>query len=83
MGTFEQFKKGFETTLSHRVDRLQVDSVKPGVINVSYLMTARDRLDNFGRIQVRTFQCTATIVKESDAWRIDDMTAKKVSEGVE
>lgn len=81
MGTFEQFKKGFETTLSHRVDQLQVDSASPGVIKVSYLLTARDRTDNFGGVKYRVFQCTATIVKDTDAWRIDDMTAEKVSEG--
>ena len=81
MGTFEQFKKGFETTLSHRVDSLQVDSASPGVIKVSYLLTAQDRVDNSGAVKYRVFQCTATIVKDTDAWRIDDMTAKKVSEG--
>lgn len=83
MGTLEQFAKGFETTLSHRVSDLRVVGVEQGKIKVSYTLTARDSMANSTRTQVRDFDCQATLVKVNNDWRIDDMTAKKKNERFE
>lgn len=82
MGTLDQFKKGYRTTLSHSLSDLTLLSTEGNdKVTIGYTLTAHDRAS--GGVLVQTFRCEATLSKATGSWHIVNMKAKKQSEHME
>ena len=82
MGTLDQFRQGYQTTISHQLSDVSVVSTQGTQVTITYTLTARDRTQG-KRVKVQTFRCEATLSKATGNWHIVDMSAKKQGERME
>ena len=82
MGTYENFSRGYDTTISSTAQNISVVSNSESEFVLDYDLIARDRFKN-NRIQVQNFRGTAVLKFFEDSWYIDNMTVKKLGEHIE
>ena len=71
---FNNWANGFDTTVSSTVSNINVESESADSVTLSYLLTA---VDNPGG--TNKFNGQVTIIKESDGWKIDNVTNKNIN----
>jgi len=82
MGTFENYRNGYRSTLSSTVTDTKVLSADGNRVRIGYTLRARDRA-NGGRVLVQVFSGTAIMVNSNGRWYIDEMQASKQGEHYE
>lgn len=82
MGTLDQFKSGYQTTISHQLSDMNLVSSGDNQVVISYLLTARDRTPS-KRVKVQVFRCEATLSKATGSWHIVNLSATKQGERME
>lgn len=82
MGTLDQFKSGYQTTISHQLSDMNLVSSGDNQVVISYLLTARDRTPS-KRVKVQIFRCEATLSKATGSWHIVNLSATKQGERME
>ena len=82
MGTLDQFKSGYQTTISHQLSDMNLVSAGDNQVVISYLLTARDRTPS-KRVKVQVFRCEATLSKATGSWHIVNLSATKQGERME
>ena len=82
MGTFENYRKGYSTTLSSNVTDIKVLSTEGNKVRIAFNLRARDRASG-GRVLVQNFSGTALMLNVNGNWHIDEMRASKQGEHYE
>jgi hypothetical protein len=82
MGTFENYRKGYGTTLSSTVTDVKVLSTEGNKVRIAFNLRARDRASG-GRVIVQNFSGTAIMLNVNGNWHIDEMRASKQGEHYE
>ncbi len=82
MGTFENYRDGYQSTLSSTVTDTKVLSTDGNRARIGYTLRARDRAKG-GRVLVQVFSGTAIMVNNNGRWYIDEMQASKQGEHYE
>lgn len=82
MGTFENYRNGYQSTLSSTVTDTKVLSTDGNRVRIGYTLRARDRAKG-GRVLVQVFSGTAIMVNNNGRWYIDEMQASKQGEHYE
>ena len=82
MGTYENFSRGYDTTISSTAQNIIVVSNNENEFILEYDLIARDRFEK-NRVKVQNFKGTATLKFMEEKWYIDNMSVKKLGESVE
>ena len=82
MGTYENFSRGYDTTISSTAQNIIVVSNNENEFILEYDLIARDRFEK-NRVKVQNFKGTATLKFMEERWYIDNMSVKKLGEYTE
>ena len=77
MGNFDNWAKGFSTTIESRATDLQVVSLQDNVAEISFVLVARDKRSG-GDIEERRFRSTARVVNDGGSWKITSIKNKRL-----
>ena len=82
MGTYENFSKGYDETISSTVQNIKNVSINDTEAVLQYDLIAQDKFEK-NRIKVQNFRGIATLKLENGIWHINGMKVKKTGEHTE
>ena len=77
IGLFENWVKGFHTTVESRATDLQVASVQGERVEINFILMAKDKRQG-GGYEEKKYRSTVTVVNTAGGWKIAAMKNKKI-----
>lgn len=77
LGTFEQWREGYSTTLSTTLNSVNVVSTSPNIVVYTYQLDSKDFIN--GKVKHQLFAGNITMVKLNSRWMIQDQDGRLIS----